>query len=251
VLCASVLFVTNGKIEPLAGVYTISFLLVMGYFAFGNLLLKIKRARLPRPETAAPVIVAISIFAIVAAIYGNIRLHPEFLVVFLQYFVPAILFILAMKNRGPILRLILTVFTSIFDEALKYSRLSKLKISGLISGLESQEFVFFSKAEDISGLNKVLIYVSENETTNRLKIVTVLKEDETIGKEFLSDIKVLDRIYNDIRIDYITIHGTFGPDLIDELSLKWKIPKNYMFISSFGKDFRYQISELGGVRLII
>jgi len=250
-LCASVLFVTNGMIEPLAGVYTISFLLVMGYFAFGNMLLKIKRARLPRPETAAPFIVAIAVLAIVMAVYGNIRLHPEFLVVFLQYFVPAILFIFAMKNRAPILRLTLTIVTSVFDEALKYSRLSKKKISRLIKGLESQEFVFFSKADDISGLNKVLIYVSENETTNRLKIVTVLKDGETINKDFLNDIKVLDRIYGDIYIDYITIHGDFGPVLIDELSRKWKIPKNYMFISSFGKDFRYQISELGGVRLII
>lgn len=250
-LCASVLFVTNGMIEPLAGVYTISFLLVMGYFAFGNMLLKIKRARLPRPETAAPIIVAISGLAIALAVYGNIRLHPEFLVVFLQYFVPAILFIFAMKNRSQILRLSLAVVTSVFDEAIHYGRLSQKKISKIIRGLESQEFVFFSKADDISGLNKVLIYVSENETTNKLKIVTVLKDHELLSKEFLSDIKVLDRIYTDISIDYITIQGNFGPELIDELSRKWKIPKNYMFISSFGKDFHYHISELGGVRLII
>ena len=250
-LCASVLFVTNGMIEPLAGVYTISFLLVMGYFAFGNMLLKIKRSRLPRPETAAPFIVALAAFAIVLAIYGNIRLHPEFLVVFLQYFVPAILFIFAAKNRGPILRLTLTIVTSVFDEALQYTRLSRKKISKTIRRLESQEFVFFSKADDISGLNKVLIYVSENETTNKLKIVTVLKADETISKAFMSDIKVLDRIYSEISIEYITIHGNFGPELIEELSRKWEIPKNYMFISSFGKDFHYQISELGGVRLII
>ncbi len=250
-LCVSVLFVTKGKIEPLAGVYTISFLLVMGYFAFGNMLLKIKRSRLPRPETAAPFIVALATFAIVLAIYGNIRLHPEFLVVFLQYFVPAILFIFAAKNRTQILRLILTIVTSVFDEALHYTRLSKKKISKTIRNLESQEFVFFSKADDISGLNRVLIYVSENETTNKLKIVTVLKVGETISEAFLNDIKVLDRIYSDISIEYITIQGNFGPELIEGLSQKWKIPKNYMFISSFGKDFHYQISELGGVRLII
>lgn len=250
-LCVSVLFVTKGKIEPLAGVYTISFLLVMGYFAFGNMLLKIKRSRLPRPETAAPFIVALATFAVVLAIYGNIRLHPEFLVVFLQYFVPAILFIFAAKNRNQILRLILTIVTSVFDETLHYTRLSQKKISKTIRNLESQEFVFFSKADDISGLNKVLIYVSENETTNKLKIVTVLKVGETISEAFLNDIKVLDRIYSDISIEYITIQGNFGPELIEGLSQKWKIPKNYMFISSFGKDFHYQISELGGVRLII
>ena len=45
-----------GQIGPLAGVYTISFLLVMAYFGFGNFLLKIKRSRLPRPEYALPIL---------------------------------------------------------------------------------------------------------------------------------------------------------------------------------------------------
>ncbi|HQZ43503.1 MAG TPA: APC family permease, partial [Flavobacteriales bacterium] len=49
-LCVSVLLITNGEIGALAGVYTISFLIVMAFFAYGNFLLKIKRARLPRPE---------------------------------------------------------------------------------------------------------------------------------------------------------------------------------------------------------
>jgi hypothetical protein len=34
----------------LAGVYTFSFLAVMGLFGIGNLLLKFKRKKLPRPE---------------------------------------------------------------------------------------------------------------------------------------------------------------------------------------------------------
>jgi amino acid transporter len=250
-LCISVLLVTQGEIEPLAGVYTMSFLLVMGYFAFGNMLLKIKRSRLPRPETAAPFAVAVAILAIVLAIYGNMRLHPEFLVIFIQYFVPAMLFLFAMMYRSKILQFTLTIITSFFDEVRRISRFSQIKISRLIRRLESQEFVFFSKADDISGLNKVLIYVTENESTNKLKIVTVLKEGETISEDFLKDIKVLDRIYTEINIEYITLVGTFGPELINQLSNEWKIPKNYMFISSFGKDFLYEIRELGGVRLIL
>ena len=42
-LCLSVLFITKGKLGPLAGIYIISFLMVMIYFGFGNFLLKIKR----------------------------------------------------------------------------------------------------------------------------------------------------------------------------------------------------------------
>jgi amino acid transporter len=55
-LCLSVLFITQGKLGPLAGVYTISFLLVMIYFGIGNFLLKIKRAGLNRLDKAYPAI---------------------------------------------------------------------------------------------------------------------------------------------------------------------------------------------------
>ena len=91
----------------------------------------------------------------------------------------------------------------------------------------------------------------DNEFTNRLKIVTLLKEGEKYPEDLLNDIRVLDRAYEQIEVDFVTLDGQFGPALIDELSAKWNIPKNFMFIGSPGDRFPYQISELGGVRLII
>ena len=52
ILCISVLLITNGNVELLAGVYTISFLSVMVLFGIGNILLKVRRKQLPRPEKA-------------------------------------------------------------------------------------------------------------------------------------------------------------------------------------------------------
>lgn len=49
-LCVSILLVTNADLAKLAGVYTIAFLAVMILFGIGNLLLKVNRASLPRPE---------------------------------------------------------------------------------------------------------------------------------------------------------------------------------------------------------
>ncbi len=46
-------------------------------------------------------------------------------------------------------------------------------------------------------------------------------------------------------------NGNFGPELIQELSDKWNIPKNLMFIGSPGGRLPYDLAELGGVRLII
>ena len=62
---------------------------------------------------------------------------------------------------------------------------------------------------------------------------------------------MLDRAYPEIHIEFVEMKGNFGPELIDELSNKWGIPKNFMFIGSPGDKFPYKVSELGGVRLIM
>jgi amino acid transporter len=250
-LCLSVLFITQGQLGPLAGVYTISFLLVMVYFGVGNFLLKIKRARLPRPEVAPMYQVALAILFVLIAIYYNVKLHPDFLIVFLQYFIPSILIIFMMLERKPILKYLLTVVNSFFDTIKRWSVLSRLIISRYISKLEKQQFVYFTKGDDISVLNKVMLYVQENEITNKLKIVTVLKEGQEIPPTFLSDLEVLDRAYDELDVDFVQLKGTFGPDLIKQLCLDWNIPTNFMFIGSPGTKFPHKISELHGVRLII
>lgn len=250
-LCLSVLVITNGALEPLAGVYTISFLLVMAYFGYGNFLLKIKRAKLPRPEYAKPYIVVLAIIAVLSAIYGNILMHPEYLVVFLQYFIPAMLSIWLLLNRKLVLQYLLVVLKSVFDSFRHQVRKSEVLITRKINKLSHQEFVYFSKGEDISGLNKVIQYVQENEITTKLKIVTVVNENRNATEEYMNDFSTLNRAYPEIDLEYIQILGVFGPELIADLSVKWKIPTNFMFISSPSNRFTYRLSELKGVRLIM
>ncbi len=250
-LCVSVLLITRGELGPLAGVYTISFLLVMAYFGYGNFLLKIKRAKLPRPEYAKPYVVFIAIVSVLAAIYGNIKLHPEFFLVFLQYFIPSMLLITLLLNRKFVLQYFLIVIKSVFDAFKHQVRKSEIIITRKINKLSYQEFIYFSKGDDISLLNKVILYVLANEITTKLKIVTVLSENKEPHSAFLSDFDTLDRAYPQIDLEYIQIVGTFGPDLINELSVKWNIPTNFMFISSPSNRFTYRISDLNGVRLVI
>lgn len=251
-LCVSILLVTQGALGALAGVYTISFLSVMTYFGIGNFLLKMKRSGLPRPVHASPFAVAIAIAAVVIALYGNVKLHPEYLVVFLQYFVPSLVLILLMLNRKELLKVSLVVIDSFFDTITEWSRLSRGHVTHLMNRLSNQQFVYFSKADSIAALNKVMMYVQENEATNRLKIVTVLKnEGEAVSGKFLQDLEVLDRAYPELHIEFVQLIGIFSPELIQKLSLEWKIPINFMFIASPGDKFPYKVSELGGVRLII
>ncbi|MBO2010516.1 APC family permease [Hymenobacter negativus] len=250
-LCISVLLITNGQLGPLAGVYTISFLSVMAFFALGNFLLKGKRPNLPRPVYAGILTVTLALAGVLLALFGNVKIHPEYLIVFLEYFLPAMAVVSIMLNRIAILKLLLSAAESLVLHLPRVARLARLKIQRHLRELAKQEFVFFTKGDNVSNLNKVMTYVVENEFTNRLKIVTLLQPGEKYPEELLNDIRVLDRAYEQIEVDFVTMEGHFGPDLINELSEQWNIPKNFMFIGSPGDRFPYQISELGGVRLII
>lgn len=251
ILCLSILFITEGQLGPLAGVYTISFLAVMGFFGFGNLLLKIKRSKLPRPEYAPTTIVGLGILGILIALYGNIILHPDYLVVFLQYFVPAILIIYLFLKRKEVIHYLLAYVTKIFDTLQKISVFSRFHLTNEMRKLNKQPFVYFTKGDDIAILNKVIIYVNENEITQKLKIVTVLQKEYQLSETFVRDLEALDRAYPDLKIEYIKLPGVFGPEIIDRLSKEWGIPHNFMFIGSPGDHFPHRVSDLGGVRLII
>ena len=249
-LCLSVLFATNGHLESLAGVYTFSFLAVMALFGIGNLLLKYKRKKLPRPERARGIAVVAAVAFVIAAFFGNMILNINSFYTFLQYMIPALLFVGIMLNRVALIRLLIEALEYFYQPLRKMVVLSNRYLESLSSKINSQEFVFFTKGDDITILNKVLQYVEANETTKKLKIVYV-KKDPIDNEALKKDLEVLDRAYDKLDIEYIEVEGVFGPEIIDELSQKWKIPKNFMFIGSPGNRFSYRVSDLGGVRLIM
>jgi hypothetical protein len=228
----------------------------MALFGIGNILLKVKRKKLPRPEKAPWGGVFIAIIAVIFALIGNILMKPKDglpsnFTVFLIYFIPAILFVIVMLNRTILLKLLLNILDAIFDPIRTFFIKTHKKIQQTINKINSQEFVFFTKGDSIATLNKVMLYISNNEHTKKLKIVLVLKEGEKVPEKLLQEIDFLDREYPNIKIEFVVEKGEFTPQLIHELSKKWKIPINFMFIGSPGDKFPYRIEELGGVRLII
>ncbi|RVT98417.1 APC family permease [Mucilaginibacter limnophilus] len=249
ILCLSILLVTKGDLASLAGVYTFSFLTVMGLFGLGNLLLKAKREKLPRPERATVLSVVLAVGFIIAAFLGNMRLNLSSFYVFIQYLIPAVLFILIMLNRGRIIRWLIYAI-NLMNKPLRRIIISAIRPYRTLVKINSQELVFFTRGDNVAILNRVMIYVEENESTKRLKIVHIANP-ESNNEHLKKDIEVLDRAYPDIDIDFVEIDGEFGPEIIDKLSKEWNIPKNFMFIGSPGNKFPYHVSELGGVRLIM
>ena len=111
--------------------------------------------------------------------------------------------------------------------------------------------VFFTRGDHIDHLNDAMLYVRRNEHTNRIKVVLVVEKQGDVPPKLEENLKFLDQAYPDIDIEFVVIQGVFRPALIQELSAKWKIPANFMFIGSPGDHVLYGLAELGGVRLII
>jgi amino acid transporter len=255
-LSISVLLITNGDVKLLAGVYTISFLSVMALFGIGNILLKVKRNTLPRPETASWPSILLAISAVLIALIGNILMEtpkgsPSNVVVFLDYFIPSIIFIIIMLNRTLLLKFLLNIIHTIFDPIRKLVFKIDKNIVATINHINSQEFVFFTKGDNIATLNKVMLYIIKNEHTKKIKIVLALEKGQVSPPNLSNEIEFLGKEYPEINIEFLVVEGKFSPELIQELSQKWDIPVNFMFIGSPSDKFPYKIEELGGVRLII
>ncbi len=260
-LSVSVLAITWGDVEKLAGVYTLSFLSVMLLFVIGNILLKVKRKHLPRPEVAPWFGILLAFTAVIIAIVGNILIKDpaepeknkglENLTIFITYFIPTLAFVMVMLNRTMLLKVLLNIVQYIFEPIRRFFLRLHKGIDRLIDDINSQEFVFFTKGKSIANMNKAMLYIRDNEHTKRVKIVKVVKPGEKPSEELIRNIKILDEEYPEIDIEFVPVEGEFGPELIKELSTKWNIPINFMFIGSPDEKFPYRLEELGGVRLIM
>lgn len=250
-LCTSILFVTHGDLPSLAGVYTIAFLSVMVLFGIGNLLLKFNRKHLPRPERASFLAVFIAIASVIAALLGNIFLNPEFLGTFFEYLAPTLFVVFFMLYYHYILKAVLLFIDYIAPDDSKFFKNWNRVTKSKLQKLTGKQFVFFTNNDNVETLNRVMLYIKENEPTKRIKIVAILDEGMKAANNLKSDIEVLDRAYPDIKIQFVEEPGKFGPEKINELSKRWNIPINFMFIGAPGEQFPYKVQQLGEVRVII
>jgi hypothetical protein len=178
-------------------------------------------------------------------------MNPQYLGVFLQYFIPTVIVIAAMLGRITLMQVGLFLVRSVLKFFIRWMTSIAQSIRTKIDEINSQQIVFFTRGDNLSNLNSAMLYVKQNEHTNRVKVVNVVKNKNEVPPKLEKDLKFLNEAYPTIEIEFLVIIGKFGPDLIQELSVKWNIPINLMFIGSPGTHFLYGLAELGGVRLII
>ena len=253
-LCCSILAITGGDVETLAGVYTLSFLGVMALFAIGNMLLKVKRQRLPRAVRASWPTVVIALLAVFIGLVANVigsEEKAQNVRVFGVYFAAVLAVVGVMFLRVQILKTILAVSESVVKNVLALGQRVSDRVISNITDINSLEVVYFAKLDNLAELNRVALYVLENEQTRRLRIIHCYDREDDIPADLAEQLTTLDRIYPQLRIDLVLVKAKFGPQVIDQLSKRLNVPKNYMFISTPGDRFPHNIAELGGVRLII
>jgi len=250
-LCVSILAITAGRIEALAGVYTLAFLAVMALYAVGNMLLKSRRGRLPRSTRASWPTVLVALLAVLVGLAGNIVSDPITLEIFEIYFVATLALVAVMFLRLEILKAALIVSRALVERLSSASGWIRERILHEIERVNEQAMVYFTKGDDLVTLNQAALYVLDNEQTSRLEVVHVYEDEDEIPPHLAPWLKLIDRLYPQLRIDFVAVKGKFGPELVEALSERLQVPKNHMFIGTPGDRFPHRIEDLGGVRVVL
>ncbi|HMR76359.1 MAG TPA: hypothetical protein PKD61_14650, partial [Polyangiaceae bacterium] len=182
---------------------------------------------------------------------GNIIKPTEQALIFLIYLAVAITVVGIMFLRVRILQALLYMGRAIHDKVREINEGVDAWTTGKITEINSQAMVFFTRGDGPANLRRAIEYVLDNEHTNTLIVVHVYQDEARIPAQLSDQLKTLDEIFPEIRIDFIAVQGSFGPELIDKLSGRLDVPKNYMFIGCPGDGFPHNLADLGGVRLIV
>ena len=247
ILCISILYLTRGKLLSLAGVYTISFLGVMTLFAVGNILLKINRRELKRTYRASWATVILGALATTLGIIGNVIIDYKFLLYFLVYFIPAVLVVVLMYARIPIYKGVLILINEAFERLFLW----RTSVIDKITDITNIRMVLFVRGGVLFRLAKAFEYIAHNEASQKITVVRLYTSFDQAEEDAMKEhLRIMRELYPNLRIDYLSRQGRFGPDQVEAISKELKVPKNNIFIGAPEEKHRFSVEDLGGVRVI-
>ncbi|MFZ5447947.1 MAG: APC family permease [Thermodesulfobacteriota bacterium] len=247
ILCISILYLTGGKLLSLAGVYTISFLGVMTLFGIGNILLKVNRKELKRTYRASWITVILGALATMTGIIGNLIIDYRFLLYFMVYFIPAVLLVGVMYSRIPIYKAVLTLINEAFERLFIW----RSTVIDKITDITNIRLVLFVRGGRLYRLSKAFEYIAQNESSQKITVVRLYATfNQAEDDEMKNSLKIMEELYPDLRIDYFSRQGYFGPAIVDSIAEELKVPKNNIFIGAPEEKHRFSVEDLGGVRVI-
>ncbi|TMW63121.1 hypothetical protein Poli38472_002062 [Pythium oligandrum] len=267
-VASSLVAILNGDTATLSGVYTYAFLGLMTLFGSGCMLLKFKRADLPRSVVAPWWSCILGVGCVLTTFIGNLLGDPTILTYFSLYFLSVLAIVMIMFERTFILRICMYCARTLCPSAdrrkqdlvlgadpeetnaLRTGARGGKTIVRYIREINEPAVFFFCKSPNLSTLNKAILYVRTNEQTHTMYFVHCYEKGTSIPEGFEETVALFDNIYLKIKMNFLAVEGQFGPAMVEWLSRKYKQPKNLMFVKQPNNDFAHTVASLGGVRVI-
>jgi len=249
-LCCSILLITSRKIEMLAGVYTLSFLAVMGLFAVGNLLLKRMHPDLKRATRVSVSTVVVALIGVLAGLVGNVLLDPEYVRVFLLYFASAVAVVALMFFRSKLLTLALKSAKVLYRLPLLSRFRAGDAIEAALQEVQCRSIIFVASEGTADELRAAAEYVSRNEQYRFLKVVWCYEQNSAIPDGLAKTREEVDREFPSLHLDLLLVRGRLGPPLLAALGRRLAVSPNYIFITAAAAASANDLGSWGGVRII-
>lgn len=241
-LCVSVLFLTRGNLLALAGLYTVSFLSVMTFFAGANLVLRKTRRDLKRPYVAPLPFVILALAATLVGLLGNLSIDPQNTDYFLAYFIPAVVVTLSVIYRADFYATLKRFFWFAPPLARWFER--------LYERTHAEEIHVFINHP--SRLAAILDYIRKNETAQHVTLVHCERRSRRSAERMK---KILYGLAEAGYLAHFSLHvsylkDTFGPAVVKRYAARRNLHASRIFIGSIHHTHEFDYQDFGGVRII-
>ncbi|KDQ14961.1 hypothetical protein BOTBODRAFT_65898 [Botryobasidium botryosum FD-172 SS1] len=241
------------NLAVISGMFSITFLFVMGLYAVSAILLKVNADRLPRQYRARMSTALLALAVTIIVLFGNVVRQPITIGLFAAYFFAILLTFFVFRTQVQLAQGLMWLSTHLSPPAVltnwipwKATSYEKA-VAGWIQKLRKNTICVWVKTHDIHVLLSALLYVKRNESTARVIFVHAYSAVEQIPAELDANSRILDEAFPDTTIDLVFLNGTFGPTLVNAASIKLAVDHSQMLMFCPGQD---HLSDYGGVRIM-
>lgn len=249
-LCVSILTITDGDIEMLAGVYTLSFLSVMALFAGGNLLLKGRHPTLVSETRASVPGVLVALFAVLSGIIGNILINPRHVRVFFIYLAAAVATVAFVFFRHKLITFALKGLNAFFDWPFLRRLFIRPGLVSILHDLQCRRVIYVHNGQNIDEISHAAEYVLRNEQVKFMQVVWMYEDESNLPADITDLQRKIDRQNSQLHIDFVLVKSPLELGAVQALANRFAVPINHVFVSSKTATEIADRGELGGVRII-
>jgi hypothetical protein len=142
--------VVDANLTILSGQFAISFILVMGFFALSNILLKFNRDRLVRKPRVRLPLVVLALGIVVVAVTGNIVMSPVIVGYFTIFFIVTLAAMTYTGSRRKLATILYWIYTRNTKlHSWRWTRNWHVDLNDKIKRSQKQPIIFFAKTDEV------------------------------------------------------------------------------------------------------